>query len=411
LEVYRDGRRRMVEELGLEPGPALRALQEKILDQSADLDATATAAGTRGDTPQAEPAVAGRAVAGRRRWRPAALVVAGGAVLLAVSALAALSAGGGGSRGGGRATLELAPNSVAGVDARSGRPAFALPLPGRPTALRATGRTVWAATVDSASLTGADARTRAILRQVPLPMRPDALAVGGRTGWVADGRRGELVRIILGYADAAPPIRFRRGPPPRSGAQTASVAVGAGGVWLTDGSRRLVRVDPATRSVRGIPADRPLDGVAVGAGAVWAISARRATVLRIDPGTNAVTDRVALVARAGESAPLPARIAASAGAVWVLSRNTATVTRIDPQSRGVTAVIPIGVDRSPNEIAASGQAAWVANEDGTLSRIDEGATSADSLWVGGAVREVAVAAGRVWVATSALDQQLQGGRG
>jgi hypothetical protein len=228
---------------------------------------------------------------------------------------------------------------------------------------------------------------------------------------VADGQRGELVRITLGYADTAPPIRFRREPPPRSGAPTASLAVGAGGVWITDGSRQLVRVDPATRAVRGIPADRPLDGVAVGAGAVWAISARRATVLRIDPVTDAVTDRVALVSRPGEGAPLPTRIAASAGAVWVLSRNTATVTRIDPQTRGVAAVVPIGVDRSPNEIAASGQAAWVANEDGTLSRIDQTATSADSLWVGGAVREVAVAAGRVWVATSALDQQLQGGRG
>jgi hypothetical protein len=187
--------------------------------------------------------------------------------------------------------------------------------------------------------------------------------------------------------------------------------VGASGVWITDGSERLARVDPATRAVTGIQVGVPLDGVAVGAGAVWVISARRASVLRIDPRTNTVTDRVALVARPGEGAPLPTRIAAGAGAVWVLSRNTATVTRIDPETRGVAAVIPIGVDRAPNEIAVSDRAAWVANEDGTLSRIDERATSADSLWVGGAVREVAVAAGRVWVATSALDQQLQGGRG
>jgi len=144
---------------------------------------------------------------------------------------------------------------------------------------------------------------------------------------------------------------------------------------------------------------------------VWAISASRASVLRIDPRTNAVTDRVVLVTRPGENAPLPTRIVASPAAVWVLSRNIATVTRIDPQTRGVAAVIPIGVDRSPNEIAATGEAAWVANEDGTLSRIADEATSADSLWVGGAVREVAVAADRVWVATTALDQQLQGGRG
>ena len=409
LAVYRDGRRRMVEELGLEPGPALRALQTKILDQSADLDAPASADGTGAAAAPAESAGAVRAVGARRRRWPAVLVLGGGAVLLAVSALAALSAGGGVPRDRGGTTLELAPNSVAGVDAGSGRPGFALPLPGRPTALRATGSTVWAATVDSASLTGVDAHTRSIIREVPLRRTPDAMAVGARAAWIANGARGELVRITLGYADATRPIRFRRGRPPRSSAQGTSVAAGAGGVWVTDGSRRLVRVDPATRAVTAIRVDRPLDGVTAGAGAVWAISASRASVLRIDPRTKAVTDRVALVARPGESAPLPTRIAATAGTVWVLSRNTATVTRIDPKTRGIAAVIPIGVDRAPNEIAAGGQAAWIANEDGTLSRIDERATSAESLWVGGAVREVAVASDRVWVATTALDQQLPGG--
>ena len=412
LDVYRDGRRRVVEELGLEPGAGLRELEEKILGQSPDLDAPAAGGGTRAR--RAVQAAAAPAVRARWRWRPAALVLGGGAVLLAVAvlaALAALSAGGGDHAGAGRAALDLAPNSIAEVDGRSGRPRVALTLPGRPTALGAAGGAVWAATVDSASLTGVDVRTRSIVREVPLGVAPDAMAVGAGAAWVANGRHGELVRITLGYDDAAPPIRLRRGAPPRSSAQATSVAVGAGGVWVTDGSDRLARVDPATRAVTAIRVGRPLDGVAVGAGAVWAISGSRPSVLRIDPRTNAVTDRIALVTRAGERAPFPTRIAASAGALWVLSRNTATVTRIDPDGRGVAAVIPIGVDRAPNEIAAGGQTAWVANEDGTLSRIDERATSATSLWVGAAVREVGVDGDRVWVATTALDQQLPGGSG
>src|SRR3954451_2005263 len=110
LEVYRDGRNRMVGELGLEPGPALRGLQEKILDQSADLDAPTTAAGMQTNGAEAESAVAVPAGAGRRRWRPTVMLIGGGAVLLAVSALAALSAVGSGSRSGAGATLELAPN-------------------------------------------------------------------------------------------------------------------------------------------------------------------------------------------------------------------------------------------------------------------------------------------------------------
>jgi DNA-binding SARP family transcriptional activator len=39
LEVYRSGRLRLVEELGLEPGPALRALEQAILDHDPALDA------------------------------------------------------------------------------------------------------------------------------------------------------------------------------------------------------------------------------------------------------------------------------------------------------------------------------------------------------------------------------------
>jgi streptogramin lyase len=230
--------------------------------------------------------------------------------------------------------------------------------------------------------------------------------------WVADGRRGVLVRVEPGYDDVSRPIRFRRGVArARTAPEDTSIAAGAGGVWVTDGSENLVRVDPATRAVTVIRAGRPLAGVTVGAGAVWAISARRPGVLRIDPRTNRVTDRIPIVARSGEEAPFPAGIAATAEAVWVLNANTATVVRIDPRTRGIAAVVPIGVDRVPNEIAAAGRTAWVANEDGTLSRIDEDAREARSVWVGESLRDVAAHGSRLWVGTASLDQQLPGGAG
>ena len=115
--------------------------------------------------------------------------------------------------------------------------------------------------------------------------------------------------------------------------------------------------------------------------------------------------------RQNEAAPTPVAIAAGASAVWVLNSNTATVTRVDPVTRGVSATIQIGVDRVPNAIATDGARAWVANEDGTLSRIDPGAGAAASIWVGESLRQVAAAGSRLWVATAALDQQLPGGGG
>jgi streptogramin lyase len=160
-----------------------------------------------------------------------------------------------------------------------------------------------------------------------------------------------------------------------------------------------------------LDAGRPVTGVATGGDALWAISADPPSVLRIDPIERSVTDRLPIVSRGGETAPNPVGIAADAGSVWVLNTNTATVTRVDPVTRGVVDTIPIGVDRVPNAIASDGARAWVANEDGTLSRVAPGSDRAGTVWVGESLRQVAASRSRLWVATAALDQQLPGGDG
>lgn len=179
---------------------------------------------------------------------------------------------------------------------------------------------------------------------------------------------------------------------------------------MTDGSTRLARIDPVTRRVTYVDTGVSLDDVAVGARAVWAVSGEGRAVVRIDPATRELR-RIELAARPGEDAPFPVAVAATDAAVWVLSQNTASVTRIDPVTEGPAAVIPIGADRVPNDIAASARTAWVAIEDGSLSRIDAGASRAKTVWVGESLRSVAVGGSRLWVTTASLDQQLPGGAG
>ena len=409
LDAYREGRELLVSELGLEPGPELRALEAGILSQSPEL------APPSGRGPPDHAPAPGRGPPSpprpSRRGVPLRLVaIAGGALLLAAVVLAVLSEGGGETPTAPAATLDLAPNSIAAFEAARGETRIALPLAGRPTDLAAADGMVWAVTVDSAALTGVDARTGRIARTRPLRMRPAAVAVGDGRVWVADGRRGLLAAVPTGYERVTRRIPFSegRGAPRRP--ESTSIAAGAGSVWVTDGSATLVRADPRTGAVTRTRTGRPLDGVALGAGAVWAISSRSAGVLRIDPRSAAVTDTIP-IARTSDAAPFPVGIAVAADAVWVLNRNTASVTRIDPRTRGVEATIPIGVDRVPNEIAAVDGSAWVANEDGTLSRIGTDATAATSHWVGESLRQVAIDGDRVWVGTTALDQQMPGGAG
>jgi hypothetical protein len=162
--------------------------------------------------------------------------------------------------------------------------------------------------------------------------------------------------------------------------------------------------------VSQIPAGLALDGIVSGAGALWAFSGRAATVVRVDPRTRAVSDPIRIATRPGADKPFPVGIATTAGAVWVLNANTATVTRIDPAQGGVRDTVAIGMDRLPRGIGAAGSTVWVANFDGSVSRIAPGQATPSSIWIGDSLSAVVADGDRVWVTTTALDQQLPGGR-
>jgi Protein kinase domain len=355
-------------------------------------------------------------LAGGRLSRAALLLAVGGVLLGAAAVFALTRSLGGDSSEPGAPLLDVATNSVGAVDARAGELALAAPLPGRPTDVAAAGETAWVASVDSTAVTGVSARTRSISRTVLLPGRADAIAVGEGSVWVADGGRGVVSRIEAGYervSERFPVPRSREAAQPsgRLQASRASLAVAGGAVWLTNGSERLVRIEAGTGETAAPPVGRRLNAVTAGGGAVWALSSRSASVLRVDPQDGGVTDTISIAGRSGADAPYPVAIAASSRAVWVLNGNTATVTQIDPRTLGVVTTVPIGVDRVPTDIAASGNTAWVSNADGSIARIDAGAGDAKEIPVGESLERVAAAGATVWVTTTAFDQKLPGGAG
>ena len=242
--------------------------------------------------------VAGSAPTGRR-LSGATLLVLGGSVLLAAASAAALVSGLGGDSGVPRsAALDVATNSVAAVGMRVAGVELAVPLPGRPTDVAVSGATAWVSTVDSTSVTGVSARTSSITRSVPLPGRADAVAAGAGSVWVADGARGVVSRIPQGYervtqrfrsASTAPsaPVGHLRG-------SRASLAVGAKMVWLANGTRDLMRIDPRSGQLTQIAAPVKIDAVAAGGGRVWAVGSRAATVFRIHRTTGKLGARAPL---------------------------------------------------------------------------------------------------------------------
>jgi len=176
-----------------------------------------------------------------------------------------------------------------------------------------------------------------------------------------------------------------------------ALAAGAGGLWVTNGSSRLTRIEPRDRQVTGIDVRQPLNGVTVAAGAVWAISGQAASVVRLDPRRRTAARPIPIVARRGFESPYPIAIEAGLRSLWVLNGNTATVTRIDPRQRGIAQTIPIGLERAPVRLAVGAGAVWAAGADGTLTRLDPTTNTVTRTAVAHGLNDVAVAGGAVWV--------------
>jgi YVTN family beta-propeller protein len=379
----------VAEELGIEPGPEIRALHDAILRQDPDLDhsAAAPAAEQRRNPPAA-----------RRRALPRR-ALAGAAVLLGLigAALVVLLVG----RSDTPAPTTVAPNSVAIIDPKGDSIASG---------------TVWVLSPGSSTVTRIDAKTRKVLETAAAGGEHPAGNIAAVPGnvWIADGcndgSQGGFIRFITThrpfsipeegvYLPLEPPEESpsRRVPP--TALQTGpgcGLAASGRSVWsasyVPPGLAR-VEVDPAgdfpyvARVVR-----QPFitTAIAVGAGSLWVRDTRRNSVWRVDPRTLARQREI-------QTGSDPAAIAVGAGAVWVANSGDGSVSRIDPRSNAVTKAISVG--DAPVAIAAEADAVWVANSgDGTVSRIDPRANEVvSSMRVGHRPRGIAVSEGAVWV--------------
>jgi DNA-binding beta-propeller fold protein YncE len=148
----------------------------------------------------------------------------------------------------------------------------------------------------------------------------------------------------------------------------SSVAGDARSVWAADnGSGGLVRIDPATnRIVQRIALNTDVFSIALGYGSLWVTAYFNDPheVLRVDPVSGQVLATISNLPLQGGTG-----IAAGEGAVWVACTYAQSVVRIDPTTNRISDVIP--VERYPLAVNAGRGAVWVRNEESTsISRID-----------------------------------------
>jgi peptide/nickel transport system substrate-binding protein len=393
LAAYRNTRRRFANELGIEPGPELRQLEQAILrqDPALLLEATAFHIAEAGRTAE-RPARPRRSFLDRRRT---ALVVALATGAISAAAVAAIVAIGHGST----AAAQVSPNGVAALSP-SGHKVGELPEAGgvSPSALAVCKGAIWVAYADSNTVTAVDSATNTVQR-IAVGHKPSGIGCGANLVWVANYLDGTVTRINQRtYQVVGDPIPVGGGP--------AAIAYGGGFVWVVDSNDSTIsRIDPQTGRSEPVQVGPDPEGIAVTPGAVWVASRSNGELWRISPRSGRL-----------EAAPIrvgagPVALAAGAGAVWVANELDDTVSRVDLSTN---TPLPVRARHDPSSIAVTpdGRSVWVGNGvDNTISRIDASdGTVKRTIAIGSSPTAVAVAAdGTVYVATRGGGASHRGG--
>ena len=339
LEAYQAARRTLIEEVGLEPSPALQRLERAILQQDASLDLPSQAHVVGPATGTGQPRLT--------RWdRNKRLLAVAGALIVVTAVLVAATT---------RASMQLAagPNTVGMINGGQARLSAVVAGVGRPNGVAFGAGAVWISDNADNMLLQVDSAGQVIDR-IPVGHGPAGVAVADGEIWVANELDGTVSEVNPGSGTQVAVITAGIGPD--------TIASGYGSVWVANvTSDTLSRIDAATGdvvstiSLGGSPA-----GLAVGAGAVWVISQDTSELLRVDPGDNRLSQAIAI----GQS---PEGLAVGAGSVWVTDTG-GTVSRFDPRT-GKVRTIKVG--GAPAGVAFADGAVWAANTaSGTVSKID-----------------------------------------
>jgi DNA-binding SARP family transcriptional activator/DNA-binding beta-propeller fold protein YncE len=375
LEVYREGRRVLRDELGIEPGPALRELEQSILRQDPALGAAAAAP---------TPII-------RRRPLLAAGVVAAVAAICAAVAAAVFG------RSGSITPVAVNPHSVAVIDPARNTVVADIATGDYPTALAADDTYVYVCNNGGATVSRIRPVQRKLYDTFALSRAIDMVA-GDRQLWVANGGAPGHTPPGLGNGTIAvlnqgPTIKaFRVGPDMNGGEEQTTIAADDSGysLWAGNQDSRTVRqIDRTTgRTLITIPGIAPGGLAVVGNSSagdtVWATDPSRNLLARIDEHGRTIVRRIHIPNE-------PTRLAADDDAVWVITRDrngsdewrptrgtAPAVWRIDAKTNERVAHIPLPL--TPVRVALGDGSVWVTAErvlsirgatvDATVFRID-----------------------------------------
>jgi YVTN family beta-propeller protein len=403
LDIYRQTRHRLVEELGIEPGPTLQELEQAILrhEQAIALAAPNNPARTipaprptaepLGRTDDGAPAAVGQGPprphrsAARRRLLAIATVIP-----LAVAAGLAFTLSGGAHH----PTMLLAQNSVGFIDAKSDRVTRSFPVGREPRALAVAFGSIWVANYADTTVTRID-RTTGHTSTIPVYGHPTGIVAFRTSIWVWT-LEGLLVAVDPRFDTSGHPIHLQA-QAPNAGKVLGGIATGGGFLWAAAPPETVIRIDPADPShFLPIVPDAGVQGpIDYRDGQAWVAGSDK--VFPIDAQTG--------IARSTIPVGIARDLTVTDTDLWIVSGDASHIggvgpalRRLDLESRLIADTIVVG--RDAVSVTAAGGSIWVASgSDGTVSRIDpEHNRVVDSISVGESPTALAADENGVWIA-------------
>lgn len=380
LAAYQDARRALAE-LGLEPGPGLRELEQKILNQDPSLVTSPLRAN------EVRPRLVSRVLAALLAFAAIATVV-GAVVALRDDPPSAA----------GLEAPRVLPNSLVEIDPATNRVASVTPVGRGPDRIASTSDAIWVANIEDRTVSRIDVATKEVRVLGGAPVAFHLASSLNGDVWLSSfeepvvtmiARRGQVVDGL--HALAAAPVRVRL---PGS---AEALAVGGGYLWVTSpsdsgGRDTVFQIDLRSRRVvSSLPVGAIPLFAAFGYGSAWIANYKGDSVTVVRPGS----DQPETIAVEGG----PLGIAAGGGAIWVVTFWSRELVRIDPETRRVLRRIRVG--EGPLDVAVGAGAVWVTNrDDRTISRIDPSTNAVSrTIQLEAPPYGVRVAHGRVWVTT------------
>jgi virginiamycin B lyase len=211
---------------------------------------------------------------------------------------------------------------------------------------------VWVANEQEDTVSRIDPRTMSVVATIAVGKKPAFLTAGFGSVWVTNYASGTVSRIDPRTNAVVATVSV--------GLKAVGVATGEGAIWVaSEANAAVYRIDPETNRIagRGIPVGASLGQkplfVAVADGSVW-VTTQEGSIGRIDARTNA---QVASIGTNG--GPLE-HVAVGHGAVWAVSKSTGAVWRIDPTLATIVGK-PLAFDGWPFALAVGKDGLWITD--------------------------------------------------